>query len=361
MSKASDKATLHSRLFIGELILLLIILPFLFFGEKHFSEMSGAIGEAAENVVAMPNATKIDSAFEGKIVYTQGLATSKDFITDPLFGIKVDALGLVRDVEYYQWKNSTEKKKVQQSDGTTKTESKSVAKKEWVDEPQASMGKNNTLILEVESGPIFVENAKLGAYSIGADLLIGLDESTPMQANLSQDQLERIHVGILAASEKSDAVSESIEEFYADTENGQEYLLAHVSGHKLFLGEEANDPDAGDIRIGFETIPKQEISVIAQVNGNALNVIKSSAGQELVLVSPGKVSLEEMLAEAESSNSIFQWLVRIACFIFLVIALRFMLAKFGDSLSSIPVVGSSNWLLATLLGALLTAIIIVIA
>lgn len=90
------------------IVLFIVATGLLYWNEGRAVRTGDAIAEAQLATVPMPSTDKVDPAFEGKIVYATGRAVTKDEVTDPDFGVKVNAIGLNRKVEFYQWTEPVE-------------------------------------------------------------------------------------------------------------------------------------------------------------------------------------------------------------------------------------------------------------
>ncbi len=324
MSAETNKKLSFVRNAIIGLFLALLAIAALYFAERYFSKTSRTLEEVMQTVVNLPNIQKLNSKFDGKIVYAQGRVIGKELVQDETFGIKINALGLMRQVKYFQWQGRTAKEKEAQSDGKAKNAQKEAYAKSWMSKPLPLINdaKNNILIYEVESGTAYVRTAKLGAYTLSQKILQALDNFKIFKPKFTADRLENIHIAVLAASERSDELSESIEKFYANVHGEQESLLAHVHGNELFLGENFNKPNAGDLRLTFAAIAEQEVSVIAKVSGASLVPFTTSTGQEFFMLNVGNVSLKNMLKHSGGSNSSLLWIIRLVCLAFMGAGVR---------------------------------------
>ncbi|MEF2807339.1 MAG: hypothetical protein U0N16_02830, partial [Desulfovibrio sp.] len=96
------------------IVLFIAATALLYWNEGRAVRTGDAIAEAQLATVPLPSISKVDPAFDGKTVYATGRAVTKDVLTDPDFGVKVNAIGLNRKAEFYQWtqqsKSETKKK-----------------------------------------------------------------------------------------------------------------------------------------------------------------------------------------------------------------------------------------------------------
>ena len=97
---------------IGSGILLFIIgTVLLFWNEGRTVKVKRALNQAADVTVEMPDISRIDPQFEGKMVHAIGDASTAEILSDGLFGISLNAINLSRNVEYYQWTEQSKEEK----------------------------------------------------------------------------------------------------------------------------------------------------------------------------------------------------------------------------------------------------------
>lgn len=87
---------------IGGIILFIVGICVLFWNEGNYVDNKKAIEYAAENTICVPTNETIDGAMDKQLVHMSGTATTTDTLSDPEFGISVNAISLQRKVEYYQ-------------------------------------------------------------------------------------------------------------------------------------------------------------------------------------------------------------------------------------------------------------------
>ncbi len=323
--KKISSAYAHLRLRLLGLLLLALAFSVLYFAEKYVLSESNVLGDVAKNIVQISNIHTLNSEFDGKIVYAQGRVTASELVHDSLLGLEAKGLGLVRRVQYFQWEKSAEG--ANEQDGTRKEINGDRYIKSWMDEPQSLINdeKNNILIYEVENATLYAQQARLGAYKVVKNIVQKIEKTVPFTPQLTQDELEKLHIAVLAASERSDERSESIEQFYDDWNNGREYLLAHMQGNEIFLGAKRENPAAGDVRISLALIAEQEVSVIAKVNRDRLEPFKTANGKETFILVPGKVTLQDMLLRVQETHDVALWILRLLCVAGMCVALRMLL------------------------------------
>jgi hypothetical protein len=77
---------------------------------------------AGRNAVISVQAGAIDPNNKGKLVHISGMAKAATPLTDPEFGVSVNALRLARDVQMYKWRERRESRTTKNLGGSETTE-----------------------------------------------------------------------------------------------------------------------------------------------------------------------------------------------------------------------------------------------
>ena len=88
-------------IFIG-LILVIVGTILIFWNENRAIKTYKALGRAQDACVEMPDINTVSPEFDGKTVHCTGIATTSETLSDPNFGVSVNAITIYREVEYYQ-------------------------------------------------------------------------------------------------------------------------------------------------------------------------------------------------------------------------------------------------------------------
>ena len=92
----------------------------LFLNEGRAVKRAKALDPGSAAVVSVA-AASVDPANEGKLVHLTGTATTDEILMDPEFAISAQALHLRRNVEMYQWEQTSESKTEKKVGGGTET------------------------------------------------------------------------------------------------------------------------------------------------------------------------------------------------------------------------------------------------
>lgn len=319
-------------MFLGSFVLL-------WWNEGSTQEQRLALLEGAAMVVAAPNA-EIDKDKEGKLIHTTGLIKTEESLQDGEFGIAMpEALQLRRQVEMYQWQESSSSKSEKNlggSETTTKTYSyakgwsSSLAKSSNFQKPE---GHQNPETMEYENQTWVADQARMGALRIRPEEVKGLSNFQPID-------LEGFLFNKILRSYQ-------------------------VMGDHIYVGDNPQEPQVGDMRIRFSFVPATQASIIAQQQGDVLVPYQTKVGKALLLLQSGDHSAQAMFASAQSANDTMAWIMRLVGFMLMFAGLRTILAPLsvlGDVVPFIgDLIGVGTGIIAFLIALPLTLITIAIA
>lgn len=321
------------------LIMFLGSFALLWWNEGSTQEQRLALLEGASIVVSTPS-TEIDAGKEGKLIHTTGLVNTQESLEDSEFGIAMpEALQLKREVEMYQWQESSSSKSEKNlggSETTTKTYSYS---KGWSSNLvksgsfQKPEGHQNPESMEYEGLDWVAEQAHMGAFRIRPSEVKQL-------SNFQGIDLE----GLL----------------FNKIPRSYQVMRDHI-----YLGDNPNEPQVGDMRISFSFVPATQASIIAKQQGDTLVSYQTKVGKPLLLMKAGDESAEVMFANAQSANNTMAWILRLVGFLLMFGGLRTILAPLsvlGDVVPFIgDLIGVGTGLIAFLIALPLTLLTIAIA
>ena len=348
---------------IGTGILLIVAATVLLWWNEGRTVRTGdAIAEAQMVTEPIPSIDKIDSAFEGKMVYATGRAVTKDELTDPVFGVKVNAIKLRRKVEYYQWVEHRRSEKRQKLGGGEETVTTYTYSREWVNHPVDSqsfkqmMGHENKTRIQTEAVDWLAPNVTFGAYRFPAFLTRSIGGEKPLDISLTDTQRAELQKAFFAPNASLDA---------SQVVGQQGASMIHTQTNTIYVGREPGSPSIGDVRVTFFETPAAEVSILAKVNGDTFVPFRASNGNTFSRLSMGVQDMNSMFDAAKSGNATMAWILRglglvlcIAGFGMIFAPLK-VLADVNPLLGSI--VGAGTGLVAGLLGSAWSLVIIAIA
>lgn len=348
---------------IGTGILLIVAATVLLWWNEGRTVRTGdAIAEAQMVTEPIPGIDKIDSAFEGKMVYATGRAVTKDELTDPVFGVKVNAIKLRRKVEYYQWVEHRRSEKRQKLGGGEETVTTYTYSREWVNHPVDSqsfkqmMGHENKTRIQTEAVDWLAPNVTFGAYRFPAFLTRSIGGEKPLDISLTDTQRAELQKAFFAPNASLDA---------SQVVGQQGASMIHTQTNTIYVGREPGSPSIGDVRVTFFETPAAEVSILAKVNGDTFVPFRASNGNTFSRLSMGVQDMNSMFDAAKSGNATMAWILRGLGVVLCIAGFGMIFAPLKVLADVIPllgsIVGAGTGLVAGLLGSAWSLVIIAIA
>ncbi|HEY9249614.1 MAG TPA: TMEM43 family protein [Rariglobus sp.] len=322
-------------------VLFLIAFPILFWNEGRAVKTAKTINEGARAAVAItPDA--VNPANEGKLVYLTGRAESRATLTDPVFGVAVpQAIKLLRRVEMYQWKESSQSKTEKNLGGSSTTETTYTYTKEWSGAPIASdrFKKSaehvNPAALPYPSTTVAADTVTVGAFNLTAGQVARLAAASP--------------VAITTLNALPAALSAKFK----------------LGGEGFYMGADPANPQVGDVRVSFQVIGAEDVSLISQQAGNRFTPYVAKTGKTFDVLREGSFTLAGLIEQEKSSNSRLTWILRCVGLLLLFFGVRLILGPFAVLADVIPflgdLVGAGLSLVALLVAASLGTVTIAVA
>ncbi len=291
-----------------------------------------------KNIVVSIDANNVDSLNEGKLVHVSGLATTDDILNDDDFGISVKAIKLKRTVEMYQWKERKKRRKKKKLGGGTTTKTTYTYSKTWskdlIDSGRfkISTGHENPVNMPYSSFVKKATKVHLGAFYLSPSLIdkiSGYEHLPAKKSQLTEDMGFKIR-------------------------NGDYYL-----------GNNPSSPKVGDVRVSFQVVRDADISLVSAQVGNTFEPYKTESGDELVMLEQGILSADAMFKQAEETNALLTWVLRIVGFIIMFIGLSMMFKVLSVVADVVPLFGSivsaGTGIISFLIALIFSALTIAIA
>ncbi len=327
--------------FVGILIGIVLLsagIVLIFWNEKHSLHTAQSLEQAQKILVSIPSAP-VNPKNNLKVVYVNGIATTKDTLSNPQFGVSVVAISLKRSVEMYQWKESVETKKESQMGGSEKEVKSYSYSTTWsetlIDSSNFKTpdGHQNPGAMHIQTKTQYADKVTLGDFTLPYTLSSLMDVSQPVALN----------------KVNKEALGKELNK------------PVHLVDNVLYLGQDPNNPQPGDLRIKMSAIMPQDVSIIAQQTENTFQAYMAPAGESVLLLEPGRPSAQLMMENAQSENRMIAWIIRLASLLMLIggFALIFNpLVVLADVLPFLgSIIGFGTGFLAILLGSALWIII----
>lgn len=296
------------------LVMIVAAFPLLWWNEGRAIKTARGLAEGAGAVVSV-TADNLDAAHEGALVHVSGLASTEETLTDPELGVSAPALKLVRRVEMFQWreeKKSEKRKKLGGSEETFTTYSYSTT---WsgsaIDSSSFKQPADhrNPGRLPWDSRTITASRVTLGAFALPGDLVAQISSGEPLRVDQGAQPREA------AAG------------------------LAVVDGG-FYRGRDPGAPAIGDVRIRYELVKPQTVSVVAVQRGNSFEAYQTKTGTSILMLEEGTRAADAMFKSAQSKNTLLAWLLRGGGLLLMFLGFVLLLRPIAVLGSVLPFVGS---------------------
>jgi hypothetical protein len=227
------------------------------------------------------NTDKLDPQNDGKLIHVTGELTGVENLTDPEFGVAVDALRLRRRVWMYQWEQGSLQS--QSSYGTEDSKGNSTTylktktynySKDWSEKIISSgsfynAGHDNPATKAIPDRAVDATKITLGVFTVTSELVGQIDnfQAVPLSdTNLS-------------------TLSEPI------------HGRAKLFDGGIYVGTNVDQPAIGDLKVKFESAPAATVSVIAKQNGTNLSPYAVAKSGSIAQLRVGTFSVQEMTSQ----------------------------------------------------------------
>ncbi len=265
-----------------------------------------ALQECRQKVVSV-GSDMVDPANEGKLVHVTGILTGSGSNKVDDLGIGTECLILKRNVEMFQWDEICEEKTETWSDGRSSTSNSYSYQKIWWPESIDSAKFNSCASTSNPPPSDFVPpscSIKEGVITLGSfSLNLALQEQMIIEERLP---LATIPPGLMKV-----------------LPNASQTLQNGV----VFLGAEPKAPRIGDRRISYSIVKPRKYTIMGMQTHGGFTTFKTGNGCDILLISPGALTPEEMLSGSEKATLMLVKSERIAEF--LMISLGFFLILWG--------------------------------
>lgn len=396
----------------------LIAVVVLFWNEGNYLYTALSLDAAEKVVQTVDGAAKLP-ANEGKLVHVSGKMSSDMPLVDEQFGVGGDVARMRRIVEMYQWVEHEHTRTKKKLGGGTRRVTEYEYEMEWVEGVEDSRNFYDDSHVNPTSIPFTSDvkqasSVRLGGFVIGDEQLdklsykplaltsqtftgvppgvtpkpvptgselyvpvewtsFGRESVQPPKASKEAPQEEEMPVncGADPAAESAPEVTPEAAPTEPATEAAPQPEAAPVdmpSEEPQDLSpSRLNEPQVGDVRIRFEAIPLDDVTVVAKQEGEALVdfIPELRNARPIMLVDEGVHTTKVMFDNARTQNTMMLWITRVIGGI-LVFAGTFMVLRplkvFADFIPMIgSIVGFGIFVVALFVSGGLTVMIIGVA
>lgn len=253
-------------------ILFMASFSILWFNERRAVETEKMIHEGLKNCEEI-RADEVSDKMDGHLVYLSGECRNIDPLSDPDLGIEVqNGLKLVRKVECLQWielKSEREERDVIGGGGNVYTDFS--YRREWSESYHDSTNYNNGC----KRNPAFYEWPTRSEKFLSDSAFIGKFQFT-------KRQLEQLNLTTPVQMKETDCLLKNLERF-------QSNYKVTIEENYIYMRKINSEDDVGAVRISFQYIPSQFVSLVAMQTGNTFEPFNIKKGG----FAPKKLNIEE--------------------------------------------------------------------
>ena len=301
-------------------VMILIAFPLLFWNEGRAVKRAQDL-EFGQGAVTSIESNKVDSGKNGKLVHLSGKLSVKAPVVDSHFKVKANAVGLKRNVEMYQWKETKTKKK---------KKTKYSYKETWSSSSINSSGFNKTKFHNppfpsFKSESFRSTDVNLGAYKMGKNL-----------------------VGKWPVDDAHTVTPEELASF--TKVNGNKAVL---DGNAVYFGSPGS-PTIGDVRVTFKVGPPGDASVVSGLEKGVLSPFTSKEmNDSIALLETGTVGSAAMFQTAVAANETMTWILRLVGLFLMFMGFNLLFGPLDTIMRMIPFIGAVVDFGTTLIAGLL--------
>jgi hypothetical protein len=303
----------------------------LFWNEGRAVQTERSLAEGASLVVDV-GTDRVVPANEAKLVHATGDAKTTVPLSDREFGVVANGLRLVRTVEMYQWKEESKTethKNLGGSESATTTYSYlQVWSDSRIDSSRFKHAEGHTNPqMRYQSHDVVASDATLGSFQLRERVLrlLPADEELRVDPALADALRQRLGGAV------------------------------QVVDGKFYVGTDLSQPRTGDLKIGYRLAKLGPISVIGRQSGSELAAYQTTAGDQLLMATPGQVPASVMFKQARDKNRMFTWILRLVGAVIMLFGWALVFRPLVVVADVVPLLGSVLGAGAGLAALLLTA------
>jgi len=291
--------------------------PLLWWNEGRAVRTARSLSEGAGSIVSSPS-DSVDASKEGKLVHMSGAVTTEAPVVDNELAVQTNAVKLIRSVEMYQWKEEEKSEKRKKLGGGEETVTTYSYSKEWssgrIDSSQFKKpeGHENPEAPPFESTTLVADPVKVGAHKLSAEQVGKLNDAVdfPLEASAA-------------------------EKLPADLQG-----KIKVASGKFYIGANAASPALGDVRITYQVVKPDTVSLAAVQTGDSFSPYQAKAGDQILLVQTGNHTAAEMFAKAQSENATLTWILRAVGFFVMFLGIFMVFRPIAVLADVVPLFGT---------------------
>ena len=327
------------------IILFLVATALLWWNEGRAVHRAQDIKQVAKTAQSIGDISNANTSLDGQLIHTTGTASTEDILSDDLFGIKTNALAIVRSAEYYQWKENEKHETKDKLGGKQEEIITYTYERDWTADPINSsrfkdpdyQGVNN-VIWEIEDMRVIASNVSFGTYTL-PELFIS-DIVSKQSVNVSPLMISADNPALKQLNENvMKALGDNVRPEAAQVKDSLAYV--HVFGNQVYIGFNPSNPSIGDIRLTFEQLaPSCNISLIAVPTNGTFTTFQAKHDANEYELRVGTWTLDQMIKQANDENATLTWILRILGVIIVIAALKMIFGILVTILKLVPFLAS---------------------
>ena len=327
------------------IILFLVATALLWWNEGRAVHRAQDIKQVAKTAQSIGDISNANTSLDGQLIHTTGTASTEDILSDDLFGIKTNALAIVRSAEYYQWKENEKHETKDKLGGKQEEIITYTYERDWTADPINSsrfkdpdyQGVNN-VIWEIEDMRVIASNVSFGTYTLPELFISDIvskqsDNVSPLMISADNSALKQLNENVMKA------LGENVRPEAAQVKDSLAYV--HVFGNQVYIGFNPSNPSIGDIRLTFEQLaPSCNISLIAVPTNGTFTTFQAKHDANEYELRVGTWTLDQMIKQANDENATLTWILRILGVIVVIAALKMIFGILVTILKLVPFLAS---------------------
>ena len=284
-----------------------------------------ALREGLGIVVEASTKNGIDDKKDNKLIHLIGIVEPQSSASDYLLGVKPtpanNTIKLRRDVQMYQWVEKSSTDSTKHTGGSSTSRTTYTYEKQWRSEHITSSAfsdpdsHENPKTMKFATTTFDADELKIGEYLLSQD---ATDKMDGKKWYKQYDQTVKVK-NIPDETTRNDA-----KEF----------------GNGFFFGSDTAYPEVGDLKISYEYIPMQTVSIIARQSADTLAQYTSSkTGGTILIVEPGSHDAKEMFLLEGQRVANNTWSMRVLGFVIVMIAFQMAVAPLSTVADVVPFLG----------------------
>lgn len=273
----------------------------LWWNEGRAVKTSRMLKEASSVAVHVEDVSSLDPSLEGKLIHANAVAHSGEVLSDPTFGVSGNAIKISREVEFYQWQESSRTETKEKIGGTLEETTTYSYSKGWSFSPVNSSEfkdpayKNvNTVLMNTSDASWQASEVSFGAYKLPESMVSSISCQYNLEANTPEALIDEWNRDIRRV--KLDTLSRN---------------FVHISGNVIYLGADPDAPEVGDVRVTFTKAVDGDATVMGVVKDGSFEPYVARNDKQFSGFVMGTKTMDDMFESRAQANKIMLWIWRI--------------------------------------------------